>query len=184
VYSGIVDATHDLGPLLDAMARHQDPKIEVHVVGDGIMRNRHERAARARGLNVHFHGRVAHERVPLYIAAADLCLAPYDPTAFSYGEFGYSTMKVPEYLSAGRAVVTVPSGRLPDLVRDGETGILMANRVADWVRLLEECPSRDTLRAMGEAAAKVELMSWGDTAGAYLALLERQLASGAQDCIA
>ena len=41
------------------------------------------------------------------------------------GELGYSTMKVPEYLSAGRPVVTVPSGRLPDLVRDGETGFLV-----------------------------------------------------------
>ena len=155
----------------------------MHVVGDGIMRNKHESAARARGLNVHFHGRVAHERVPLYIAAADLCLAPYDPTAFSYGEFGYSTMKVPEYLSAGRAVVTVPSGRLPDLVRHGETGFLMPNRVEDWIGFLKDCPSRDRLRAMGEAAAKVELMSWDDTAEAYLDNFERQLA-GARGCAA
>jgi glycosyltransferase involved in cell wall biosynthesis len=176
LYSGIVDATHDLGPLLDAMARHQDPQIEVHVVGDGVLRKKHESAARASALNVLFHGRVAHERVPLYIAAADLCLAPYDPTAFSNGEFGYSTMKVPEYLSAGRAVVTVPSGRLPDLVRHGQTGFLVANRVEEWMRLLKDCPSRARLRAMGEAAAKVELMSWDDTAQAYLALCERQLA--------
>lgn len=176
LYSGIVDATHDLGPLLDAMARHQDLQIEVHVVGDGVLRKKHESVARASALNVLFHGRVAHERVPLYIAAADLCLAPYDPTAFSNGEFGYSTMKVPEYLSAGRAVVTVPSGRLPDLVRHGQTGFLVANRVEDWMRLLKDCPSRVRLRAMGEAAAKVELMSWDDTAQAYLALCERQLA--------
>ena len=148
------------------------------MVGDGLLRAKHERAARASGVNAVFHGRVAHERVPVYIAAADLCLAPYDPTAFSSGELGYSSLKVPEYLSAGRPVVTVPSGRLPDLVRHGETGFLLANTCEQWLRLLQECPSRERLRAMGEAAAKVELMSWDDTAEAYLELCQRQLALG------
>jgi glycosyltransferase involved in cell wall biosynthesis len=184
LYSGVVDATHDLGPLLKAMAGHHDPKIEVHIVGDGVLRERHESAARASALNVIFHGRVAHEQVPLYIAAADLCLAPYDPTAFSNGELGYSTMKVPEYLSAGRAVVTVPSGRLPDLVRHGETGFLVAHRVEDWMRLLQECPRRERLREMGEAAAKLDLMSWDEMAEAYLALCEQQLAGNARGCAA
>jgi glycosyltransferase involved in cell wall biosynthesis len=178
VYSGVLDTTHDLGPLLEAMARLRDPAIEVHVVGDGLLRARHERAAQASGVKAVFHGRVAHERVPAYIAAADLCLAPYEPTAFSSGELGYSSLKVPEYLSAGRPVVTVPSGRLPDLVRHGETGFLLANTCEQWLRLLQERPSRERLRAMGEAAAKVELMSWDDTAEAYLELCERQLAAG------
>jgi glycosyltransferase involved in cell wall biosynthesis len=180
LYSGVVDATHDLGPLLQAMTRHRDPNLEVHVIGDGVLRAAYERAARTSTLNVVFHGRVAHERVPLYIAAADLCLAPYDPSAFSLGELGYSSMKVPEYLSAGRAVATVPSGRLPDLVRPGETGFLVANGVENWMRLLKECPSREELRRMGEAAAKLELPSWDDTAKAYLALCERQLAGHAR----
>jgi glycosyltransferase involved in cell wall biosynthesis len=180
VYSGVIDATHDLGPLLAAMARLQDAAVEVHVVGDGIMRAQHEAAARAAGANVVFHGRVAHERVPIYLAAADLCVAPYDPTAFASGELGYSSMKVPEYLSAGRPVVTVPSGRLPDLVRPGETGFLMPNRVEAWMQFLKERPSRERLRALGEAAAKIELTSWDDTALAYLTLCERQLAADAR----
>jgi glycosyltransferase involved in cell wall biosynthesis len=184
LYSGVVDATHDLGPLLHAMTRHCDPNVEVHVIGEGVLRETYQRAARTNALKVVFHGRVAHERVPLYIAAADLCLAPYDPTVFSLGELGYSSMKVPEYLSAGRAVATVPSGRLPDLVRPGETGFLVANEIEDWMRLLKECPSRESLRVMGEAAAKVELASWNDTAEAYRALCQRQLAGEARGCAA
>ena len=176
VYVGVVDATHDLGPLLAALAQLRDPAVAVHVVGDGVLRARHEKAARAGGVNAVFHGPVAHERVPLYIAAADLCLAPYDPTAFSFGELGYSSLKVPEYLSAGRPVATVPSGRLPDLVRDGETGFLVANQREAWVRFMRELPSRERLRAMGEAAAQARLMSWDDTAEAYLELCQRQLA--------
>lgn len=178
VYSGVVDATHDLGPVLNAMARVQDPRLELHVVGDGLLRERHQGWACRHAVRATFHGRVAHERVPLYIAAADLCLAPYDPAAFWHGEFGYATMKVPEYLSVGRPVATVPSGRLPGLVHHGETGFLLANTAEDWAQLLERCPSRERLRAMGEAAAKVELMSWDDTADAYLALCERQLSGG------
>jgi glycosyltransferase involved in cell wall biosynthesis len=176
LYVGVVDATHDLGPVLDALARLRQPGVELHVVGDGSLRAGHERAVRATGARVIFHGLVSHERVPAYIAAADLCIAPYDPSAFKSGELGYSTMKVPEYLSAGRPVVTVPSGRLTDLIRDGETGFLVGNTVDEWTRFLRQCPSRDTLRVIGETAARVDLMSWDDTARAYLALAERQLA--------
>lgn len=176
LYVGVVDATHDLGPVLGALARLRDPGIELHVVGDGSRRATHERAAGVAGAQVIFHGRVAHERVPVHIAAADLCLAPYNPSAFQGGEVGYSSMKVPEYLSAGRPVVTVPSGRLTELIHDRQTGFLVANTLEDWLRFLRHCPNRATLRAMGAAAAKVELMSWDDTARAYLALCERQLA--------
>jgi len=175
LYVGVLDATHDLGPVLGAMARLQNPGIELHVVGDGNLRGSQEQAARAAGARVIFHGRVAHEQVPVYIGAADLCLAPYDPTAFGGGELGYSTMKVPEYLSAGRPVVTVSSGRLADLIRHGETGFLIPNTVDDWMQFLRQCPSRATLRALGMAATKIDLMSWDETASAYLALCERQL---------
>ena len=71
-----------------------------------------------------------------YIAAADLCVAPYDAAAFSSGELGYSTMKIPEYLSVGRAVVSVPSGRIRTLVKEGETGFLFANQPDQWTRFL------------------------------------------------
>jgi glycosyltransferase involved in cell wall biosynthesis len=176
LYVGVVDATHDLGPVLGALAQLRDPNVELHVVGDGRLRAGHERAASAAGAQAVFHGRVAHEQVPAYIAAADLCLAPYDPSAFRSGQLGYSTMKVPEYLSAGRPVATVPSGRLTELIRDGKTGFLVTNTVDGWMRFLRQCPSRATLRMIGEAASKVKLMSWDDTASAYFALCERQLA--------
>ena len=177
LYVGVVDGTHDLGPVLGALAGLQAPSVELHVVGDGSRRALHERAARAANVQATFHGRVAHERVPDYIAAADLCLAPYDPSAFRNGELGYSTMKVPEYLSAGRPVATVASGRLTQLIADGETGFLVANTVEDWRHLLRRLPGRARLQAMGEAAARIELMSWDETASGYLELCERQLAN-------
>lgn len=126
-------------------------------------------------VRVVFHGRVPHHEVPHYIAAGDLCLAPYDPKAFSSGELGYSTMKIPEYLSVGRPVVSVPSGRVRSLLLDGETGFLFANTRDAWRDFLGRMPSRERLRQMGEAAGRTRLQSWEDTARQYYELCTRHL---------
>ena len=175
LYVGVLDDIHDLGPLLEAISDGQDPTIELHVVGDGHYAGLYH--AKAGGAsNVVFHGRVAHARVPELIAAADLCVAPYDPKVFAAGNLGYSTMKIPEYLSCGRPVASVPSGRIPKLLQHGVSGFLFSNKPSEWRRFLAERPSRERLRQMGDAAAQVPLSSWDDTAQGYLALCERQLA--------
>jgi glycosyltransferase involved in cell wall biosynthesis len=173
VYVGVLDKTHNLEPLLRALKAAYVPGVELHVVGDGARRKEYE--AIAAGGPVVFHGRVTHESVPRYIAAGDLCVAPYDASAFSSGELGYSTMKIPEYLSVGRAVASVPSGRTRMLVRDGETGFLFYNDVPHWQRFLANLPDRERLRRMGAEAGRVPLPSWDDTARRYLSLCEEQL---------
>ena len=112
-----------------------------------------------------FHGRVPHADVPDYIAAADLCLAPYDAAAFTSGELGYSTMKIPEYLSVGRPVVSVPTGRIRTLISEGESGFLFDNDADSWRAFLKQLPTRERLRDMGVAAAAagVRHPSWDDT---------------------
>lgn len=177
VYVGVLDLTHNLAPAIESLGAADDPRVELHVVGDGVRRAEYEAQAAARGARVVFHGKVEHERVPWFIAAADLCLAPYDAAAFTSGELGYSTMKIPEYLAVGRPVVSVPSGRIRTLVKDGETGFLFANESGRWGRFLAALPSRDRLREMGIAATATRLTSWEDTARGYLALCERALAA-------
>ena len=177
LYVGVLDLTHNLAPAIEALGATGLDGVELHVVGDGVRRTDYAALAAARGAKVAFHGKVEHHRVPWFIAAADLCLAPYDAAAFTSGELGYSTMKIPEYLGVGRAVVSVPSGRIRSLIRDGETGFLFANQRAQWERFLAALPSRDRLRQMGEAAAASKLTSWEDTARSYLSLCERELAA-------
>ncbi|MGB7738376.1 MAG: glycosyltransferase family 4 protein [Steroidobacteraceae bacterium] len=177
MYIGVLDRTHNLEPAIRAVGASADAGIELHVVGDGVRRAEYESLAASSRARVVFHGKVEHERVPWFIAAADLCLAPYDSAAFSSGELGYSTMKIPEYLSVGRAVVSVPSGRIRTLVKDGETGFLFANEPEGWARFLRALPSRDRLREMGESAAASKLTSWEDTALGYLSLCESALAA-------
>ena len=178
MYVGVLDLTHNLEPLIRALGKCRRAGLELHVVGDGYRREEYAQLVEEYGAPVVFHGRVAHSQVPSFIAAADLCLAPYDPAAFASGELGYSTMKIPEYLSVGRPVVSVPSGRIRTLITEGETGFLFTNTEAEWTRFLGTLPARDRLLQMGLAAGRTPLTSWQDTARGYLSLCEKQLAAG------
>lgn len=174
-YVGVLDRTHDLEPAIRALAACRPAGVEIHVVGDGVRRSEYEQLAASSAAPIVFHGLIEHRAVPEFIAAADLCLAPYDASAFASGELGYSTMKIPEYLAVGRPVVSVPSGRIRTLVKEGETGFLLRNDVESWSKFMEALPDRTRLREMGVAAEKSRLTSWEDTARAYLSLCERQL---------
>ncbi|HMR30228.1 MAG TPA: glycosyltransferase [Geminicoccaceae bacterium] len=176
LYVGTLDETHDLEAAVRAVAARDGDDLELHVVGDGPRRAEYEAIAAAGGGRIVFHGRLAHALVPVWIAAADLCLAPYSAKAFASGALGYSTMKIPEYLGVGRAVASVPSGRVRQIVTDGETGFLFDNTIARWQSFLDGRPDRARLAAMGEKAAAGPLPSWDDTARGYLAACERVLA--------
>jgi glycosyltransferase involved in cell wall biosynthesis len=178
VYIGVLDLTHNIEPVIRALGAEKPAGVELHVVGDGYRRDEYAAIAREVGAPVIFHGRVPHSQVPTYIGAADLCIAPYDPSAFASGELGYSTMKIPEYLAVGRAVVSVPSGRIRTLIKEGENGFLFNNAESDWRRFFSgKLPARDRLREMSAAAARTPLASWQDTARGYLTLCEKQLAT-------
>jgi glycosyltransferase involved in cell wall biosynthesis len=179
-YVGVLDLTHNLEPVIRALALSRRPDLVLEVVGDGERRSEYQQLARDLGAPVRFRGKVPHAAVPDHIAAADLCLAPYDAAAFASGELGYSTMKIPEYLSCGRAVVTVPSGRTRSMIEHGVSGFLLANQTQRWQEFLMDLPTRERVREMGVAAARVALSSWDDTARAYHDLLVQLLARRGQ----
>jgi D-inositol-3-phosphate glycosyltransferase len=85
MYIGALDRIHDLRPVIDAILKVENPSLRLHVVGDGVLADDLRAAARG-NQRITFHGRVAHREVPTYIAAADLCIAPYDATAFGLSQ--------------------------------------------------------------------------------------------------
>jgi len=178
-YVGVLDWTHNLAPVMQAMEQVALPGLELHVVGDGARRSEYEAIAASLGSRVRFHGKVPHAEVPLHIAAADLCLAPYESAAFASGELGYSTMKIPEYLSVGRPVASVPSGRVRALIHDGKNGFLFPNELRSWRTFLADRPLRPVLARMGTAAAAAaeQLPSWESTAESYHHLCLNALAA-------
>ncbi len=178
LYVGVLDATHDLRPLLEALAALGDARpagLRLHLVGEGPQRGVLETFARVHRLPVRFHGRRPHAEIPLWIAAADLCLAPYRREVFANRELGYATMKIPEYLAVGRPVVSVPSGRARALIRHGESGFLFDNRSELWQTFLRDLPGRERLAAMGAMAARVPLPDWRESARACLGVCRELL---------
>jgi glycosyltransferase involved in cell wall biosynthesis len=140
------------------------------VIGDGGLRAELEQHAQSAAAPVFFHGRVPHETVPEFIAAADLCLAPYEPSAFPGGKVAYSSLKIPEYMSVGRPVVSVPSGRVLELIADGVNGFLFPNTATAWSEFLRALPDRERFASMGREALLSRFDSWDDVAMAYLGL--------------
>jgi len=181
LYVGVLDQTHDLSPVLTALRQISFPSLELHIVGDGMLRKTYEELVGVGCRNVVFHGRVPHASVPRYIAAADLCLAPYDVTKFPHGQVAYSTLKIPEYMACARPVVSVPSGHILSLIEDRVSGFLFHNHVQNWVNFLTTCPPREKLMKMGAIAAKtVGCCNWHMTAQRYWHLC-KQICSGKTD---
>ncbi len=170
LYFGVLDQTHDLTELLGALGS-MNAAPELHVAGDGEQRARCQELAQ--GLPVRFHGRVPHERIPLFIHAADLCVAPYDRGAFPDGEVAYSTLKIPEAMASARAVATVPGVHTGSLIQDGVSGFLVENTAASWAQLLDALPDRAALDQMGARGAEhAASITWENTAERYLGLCE------------
>lgn len=177
LYVGVLDETHTLDGIIEAVLAARRSDLELHVVGDGPRRAAYAERASTSGGTVVLHGRVPHTSVPLWIAAADLCLAPYEPRAFATGALGYATMKVPEYLAVGRPVAGSPSARMHELLRGGELGFELPADAASWRAFLADLPDRARLAAMGRAALRYPQPSWDDTARGYLAACERALST-------
>lgn len=173
VYVGAMDTYHDLAPVIRGLAAApRGPQL--HVVGDGGLRVECERLAGRLGAAVRFHGRVAHEQVPAFIAAADACVVAYRDRAFPGDVVPFSTLKVPEYMACARAVVGNAAGQARGLLEHGISALLFPNDAAAWTRFLAEVPGRDQLAEMGRAAAKAaEGLSWERTAARYLEVCER-----------
>jgi len=100
-----------------ARVRNQVPSVLV-MVGDGPDRISAEEEARTLGVesDVHFLGRI--DDVAPLLASADLFLLPSNRESF-----GLSGL---EALACGVPVIGCNVGGLPEVVRDGETGILRA----------------------------------------------------------
>jgi glycosyltransferase involved in cell wall biosynthesis len=173
LYVGGMDTYHDLGPVIDGLAQITEPSLELHLVGDGEFRSSYEARARHVRVPIRFHGQVPHDRVPEFIAAADLCLAPYRVNAFPNESVYFSTLKIPEYMACGRPVVSVPSGHIKQLIDDQISGFLFPNDVPAWMRFLKKLPFREKLKEMGRDASRaVESISWRKTAERYLELCQ------------
>ena len=107
--------------IAEATRKHKNVKFLM--VGDGgPLKTSLENFIKKKQLSekVHLTGLVEHDEIPKYIAAMDIVLAPYPKLKFGY----YSPVKLYEYLSSGKAVVSSRMGQINEVIRDGENGFL------------------------------------------------------------
>lgn len=111
--------------LLEAVARlPSDMPVHLTIVGDGPLRGQLEQAARARGLtNVDFAGFVDDARLSRAFQACDVFVLP--AVVDRKGDVEGLGVVLIEALTYGKAVIASRAGGITDIVRDGETGLLV-----------------------------------------------------------
>jgi len=165
-FYGVIDERMDL-ELIDGVA---EARPEWHIVMIGPVVKIEERSL-PRRQNVHYLGGRTYHDLPRYIAGWDVALLPFarnESTRF------ISPTKTPEYLAAGKPVV---STSIRDVVRPyGELGLArIADTVPDFVRACEDAMREDAAVRQHEADAFLSHTSWDRTWGGIRILLDRAL---------
>lgn len=173
----VADKGFDVALAGFARVRARFPRLRLALAGDGPARPELERRAEALGIagHVDFLGRVP--EVPPVLNQATFVLMPsrWEET------FGLVAL---EAALLGRPVVATRVGALPEVVRDGETGLIVAREdaagLADAIAALLEDPART--RRMGQAAREraLRVFGLGPSLDAYEALYRRFVRPGAE----
>ncbi len=145
------------------------PGVTLLIVGEGPDRAKLEAQARSLGVmgRVRFLGRVLHDELPRYYAAADIMLLP------SSAE-GWANVLL-ESMACGTPVVATRVGSADELVTDPAAGVLMTERsvaalVAGVRQLIVAPPDRAATRRHAEK------FDWQATTDGQLALFREVIA--------
>jgi glycosyltransferase involved in cell wall biosynthesis len=153
--------------LIDAAAQVRG--IRVAIVGDGDLRAELEQRAASLGAPVTFTGPLPHDLVADALTAADAVVVPLvvDRSGRVDG-FGITAL---EALAAGRPLLATRVGSIPELVEDGENGLLVPEKdvgalAAAMERLRDDSAIREML-ASGARSTPFVRTTWDDTACAF-----------------
>jgi glycosyltransferase involved in cell wall biosynthesis len=138
------------------------PEAVLCIAGDGPVRDQLQLLAAELGVTgrVRWLGQLPHGDVPRLLAAADVALAPYPDLP----GFGFSPLKLYEYLGAGVPVVASDLGQIRTVLDSGRWGSLVVPgdpaALAAGVRGVLAAPS--TARSRADAARTMALRehSW------------------------
>ena len=153
------------------------PDSELVIVGDGVMRRELEELSRKYEVKGHvkFVGFVDENLKPLYYKAADVFCLPSIITSESFGIVNLEAM------ACGVPVVASKIGGIPDVVKNGKTGILVPPRDPKALAEAIICLLQDenVRRKMGRnARKKAENYSWKRIAEKYERVYEELISGG------
>lgn len=167
-YAGVIDERMDL-PLLAAVAAAR-PEWQLVMLGPVV---KIDPASLPRLPNIHYLGMKSYDELPKYLAGWDVAMLPFarnESTRF------ISPTKTPEYLAAGRPVV---STSIRDVVRP--YGINRLVHIADtpdeFVEAIEAALATDVDHHCARADSFLATNSWDRTVAEMRALIQQAMAS-------
>jgi UDP-galactopyranose mutase len=154
-FYGVLDERMDFG-LLAAVARAR-PQWQLVIVGPAVPKFASEDLAREP--NIHYLGGKTYDELPAYVAGWDVALIPFARNRAT--EF-VSPTKTPEYLAAGKPVVSTP---IRDVVRPwGDEGLVhVAGTPEEFVGAVERALAEDGAERRGRVDARLAELSWDRT---------------------
>lgn len=178
IFAGTVGLAHGLGTILDAASQLRDAPVRFLIVGSGAERATLEQRAREEDLgNVHFLGRVARQRIPALLAAANVALITLRPSPL------FETVlpsKLFEAMGCSTPIFLAVDGEARRLLDESQAGVFVEpGNARELVKTIQRFSSPDDssageqLKNMGEAGRSFVLDSFEREALAdsYLALL-------------
>jgi hypothetical protein len=169
-FFGVIDERMDLD-MLAAIADAR-PEWNLVLVGPTVKIALSDRPRRP---NIHYLDRKPYGELPAYVAGWDVALLPF---ARNQATRFISPTKTPEYLAAGKAIV---STSIRDVVRPyGVAGLVrIADTPEDFVAACEAALRDDLVAHARRADALLDGMSWDRTWNAMSALVKRAVAGRA-----
>lgn len=155
---------HNLPFLLRGFCRvlQSAPDAKLVLIGDGRTKDAVEAEIRSLGIgnSVILTGRIPYERVPEYIAAADVTVSASE----YFPGFGGTPLKLFEYMAAGKAIVAVRMSQAAAVIDDRVNGVLidpgdLEGFAAAIAELIHDPQERDRLGRNARQRA-VEKHSW------------------------
>lgn len=150
-FYGVLDERFDAA-LLDAVAQLR-PDVQFVMVGPIV---KIDPASLPRRLNIHYPGPARYDELPNLLAHWDVALMPF---ALNEATRYISPTKTPEYLAAGRPVVSTP---ITDVVRQygGTAGVQIAGDPASFVAAIDRALALVPGDWQPEADRLLAGMSW------------------------
>jgi len=153
---------------------HKKPEVTFMIVGEGFMERQLKNLTIELGIEdkIIFTGSVTHHKIPEYIAAADVCVAPFKDTPVTRCK---SPLKIVEYMASGKAIVASNVGEVRRML--GGVGILTPpgdfHAIAEGVlRLLRDDKLRGNLGRFARKRAE-EKYNWKMSADNLLTAYEK-----------
>ncbi len=168
VFTGSFQLWHGLDILTESFAYvlHTFPNAQLLLIGDGPARLIVERKCKALGIQhaVIFMGIRPHEEIPRLLGAADVAVVPYPRLP---QELWFSPLKLYEYMAAGKAIIASRAGQIAEVIRDGDTGLLVppgdAKALAFAIIELLKNPNERSRLGRRARQQAVDLHSWAQS---------------------